>query len=226
MDGAAGRTVRASVHRTSLRIQRVQSADDQTARHHAIGSGRLETHRTRLDILARDFLPRRARPRCSAAGSKKAARAARCSPPALCWAGGFFISAFGVYIHNLWLIYLGYGVLGGMRARHRLHLAGLDADQMVPRPSRHGDGHGHHGLRRRRFHRLSALGVADEQVQHATHIGVVETFIVMGASISLHDGRLRSSSACRRRAGSRQGYVARRSNEADHQERRLSSMTR
>jgi MFS family permease len=33
---------------------------------------------------------------------------------ALCWAGGFFVSAFGVYIHNLWVIYLGYGVLGGI----------------------------------------------------------------------------------------------------------------
>jgi MFS family permease len=32
---------------------------------------------------------------------------------ALCWAGGFLLSAFGVYVHNLWLIYLGYGVLGG-----------------------------------------------------------------------------------------------------------------
>jgi MFS family permease len=32
---------------------------------------------------------------------------------ALCWAGGFLISAFGVYIHNLWIIYFGYGILGG-----------------------------------------------------------------------------------------------------------------
>jgi MFS family permease len=32
---------------------------------------------------------------------------------ALCWAGGFFISAFGVYVHNIWVIYFGYGVLGG-----------------------------------------------------------------------------------------------------------------
>ncbi len=32
---------------------------------------------------------------------------------AVCWAGGFLVSAFGVSIHNLWLIYLGYGVLGG-----------------------------------------------------------------------------------------------------------------
>ncbi|HVB88935.1 MAG TPA: OFA family MFS transporter [Beijerinckiaceae bacterium] len=32
---------------------------------------------------------------------------------ALCWAGGFFVSAIGVSIHSIWLIYLGYGVLGG-----------------------------------------------------------------------------------------------------------------
>ena len=32
----------------------------------------------------------------------------------LCWAAGFFISAVGVYAHQLWLIYLGYGVLGGV----------------------------------------------------------------------------------------------------------------
>jgi len=32
---------------------------------------------------------------------------------ACCWGVGFFISALGVYLHNIWLIYLGYGVLGG-----------------------------------------------------------------------------------------------------------------
>ncbi len=32
----------------------------------------------------------------------------------MCWAGGFFISAIGVYVHNLWLVYLGYGVIGGI----------------------------------------------------------------------------------------------------------------
>ena len=32
---------------------------------------------------------------------------------ALCWAGGFFLSAIGVYLHTLWLIYIGYGVIGG-----------------------------------------------------------------------------------------------------------------
>jgi MFS family permease len=32
---------------------------------------------------------------------------------ALCFGGGFIVSAFGVYAHALWLVYLGYGVLGG-----------------------------------------------------------------------------------------------------------------
>lgn len=30
-----------------------------------------------------------------------------------CWGGGFLIGSFGIMTHQLWLIYLGYGVLGG-----------------------------------------------------------------------------------------------------------------
>ena len=33
---------------------------------------------------------------------------------ALCWCGGLFISAFGVYLHQVWLIWLGSGVIGGI----------------------------------------------------------------------------------------------------------------
>lgn len=32
---------------------------------------------------------------------------------ALCFGGGFVVSAFGVWWHQLWIIYLGYGVIGG-----------------------------------------------------------------------------------------------------------------
>ncbi len=32
---------------------------------------------------------------------------------ALCFGGGFIVSAVGIHFHQLWLIYLGYGVLGG-----------------------------------------------------------------------------------------------------------------
>lgn len=33
---------------------------------------------------------------------------------ALCWSGGLFVSAFGVYAHQVWLIWLGSGVIGGI----------------------------------------------------------------------------------------------------------------
>jgi MFS family permease len=33
---------------------------------------------------------------------------------ACCFAGGFAISALGVRLHNLWIVYLGYGLLGGI----------------------------------------------------------------------------------------------------------------
>jgi MFS family permease len=32
---------------------------------------------------------------------------------ALCFAGGFLVSAVGIHLHQIWLLYLGYGVLGG-----------------------------------------------------------------------------------------------------------------
>jgi MFS family permease len=42
------------------------------------------------------------------AGPRKSGFAA-----AVCWSLGFFISAVGVKTHHLWLLYLGYGILGG-----------------------------------------------------------------------------------------------------------------
>jgi MFS family permease len=44
-----------------------------------------------------------------AAGPRKAMFASAC-----CFAGGFLVSAVGVRTHQLWLLYLGYGVLGGI----------------------------------------------------------------------------------------------------------------
>lgn len=32
---------------------------------------------------------------------------------AVCFSGGFFLSAIGVWTHQIWLLYLGYGVIGG-----------------------------------------------------------------------------------------------------------------
>jgi MFS family permease len=43
------------------------------------------------------------------AGPRKAGSVAT-----LCWAGGLLISAFGVYTHQLWMMWLGSGVIGGV----------------------------------------------------------------------------------------------------------------
>src|SRR5215831_11240158 len=32
---------------------------------------------------------------------------------AACWGSGFLVGALGIHLHQLWLVYLGYGVIGG-----------------------------------------------------------------------------------------------------------------
>src|SRR4029077_16876544 len=67
------------------------------------------------------------------------------------------------------------------RSRPRLHFASVDASQMVSRPARHGDRHGHHGLRRRRDDRRSACQSADELFQDIDLGRPWQTFLAMGA---------------------------------------------
>ena len=47
--------------------------------------------------------------RLEAAGPRKAMFAS-----AICFSSGFLVSALGVWLHQVWLLYLGYGVLGGI----------------------------------------------------------------------------------------------------------------
>ncbi len=95
------------------------------------------------------------------AGPRKAMLAS-----AICFGGGFLVSALGVALHQIVLLYLGYGVIGGI---------GLGLGYISPVstlikwfPDRPGmaTGHGHHGLRRRRHDRIAASRVFDETVQH------------------------------------------------------------
>src|SRR3974390_519341 len=99
---------------------------------------------------------------------------------ALCWAGGFLVSALGVYIHNIWVIYLGYGVLGG---------CGLGIGYISPVstlikwfPDRPGLGTG-----------IAIMGFGGgafiasplsvwlmDRFTTTTHIGVAETLVVLG----------------------------------------------
>jgi MFS family permease len=98
----------------------------------------------------------------------------------LCWAGGFFVSAIGVSIHHLWLIYLGYGVIGGI---------GLGIGYISPVstlikwfPDRPGmaTGMAIMGFGGGAFI-ASPLSVwLMRQFSSPTHVGVAETFIVLG----------------------------------------------
>ncbi len=99
---------------------------------------------------------------------------------ACCWAGGFFISAFGVYIHNLWVIYIGYGVIGG---------CGLGIGYISPVstlikwfPDRPGmaTGMAIMGFGGGAFIAAPLSVWLMSKFNTASHIGVAETFIIMG----------------------------------------------
>ena len=114
LDGAAGRAVRAPVYRAGVRLQRVQPADDEAHRHHRFGAGRLEAHRPRLDLHARDLLPRgvRGRVRPVGGGGRPAPRDVHRGAVLRRRLPGLGRSAS--MLHKIWIVYLGYGVLGGI----------------------------------------------------------------------------------------------------------------
>jgi MFS family permease len=100
---------------------------------------------------------------------------------ALCWGIGFLVSAAGVYVHNLWIVYLGYGVIGG---------CGLGIGYISPVstlikwfPDRPGmaTGMAIMGFGGGAFI-ASPLSVwLMAKFSTPTHIGVAETFVVLGA---------------------------------------------
>ena len=133
----------------------------------------------------------------------------------------------GVYIHNLWVIYLGYGVIGGI---------GLGIGYISPVstlikwfPDRPGmaTGMAIMGFGGGAFI-ASPLSVwLMGEFSTPTHIGVAETFIVMGGDLfRVHGGGRRHRP--RSRAGLEAGglHTAGTAAETDHDQRRLSSMTR
>ena len=99
----------------------------------------------------------------------------------ICWAVGFLVSALGVYSHTLWLVYVGYGFFGGL---------GLGIGYISPVstlikwfPDRPGmaTGMAIMGFGGGAFI-ASPLSVwLMAKFSTATHVGVAETFIAMGA---------------------------------------------
>jgi MFS family permease len=99
---------------------------------------------------------------------------------AFCWAGGFMISALGVYLHQIWLMWLGSGIIGG---------CGLGLGYISPVstlikwfPDRRGMAT---GMAIMGFGGGAMIGapLADILMKHfatPTDVGVAETFVAMG----------------------------------------------
>ncbi len=100
---------------------------------------------------------------------------------AVLWAAGFFLSAVGVYAHMLWVIYIGYGVFGGCA----LGIGYISPVSTLIKwfPDRPGmaTGMAIMGFGGGAFI-ASPLSVwLMGKFSTPTHVGVAETFIVMGA---------------------------------------------
>jgi MFS family permease len=100
---------------------------------------------------------------------------------AFCWGGGFMISALGVYLHEIWLLWIGSGVIGG---------CGLGLGYISPVstlikwfPDRRGMAT---GMAIMGFGGGAMIGapLADILMKHfatPTDVGVAKTFVAMGA---------------------------------------------
>ena len=129
-------------------------------------------------------------------GPRKAGVVAAC-----CWGGGFFISALGVYVHQVWLLWIGSGVIGG---------CGLGLGYISPVstlikwfPDRRGLAT---GLAIMGFGGGAMIGapLADALMRRfatGTSVGVWQTFLVMGTVYSSPNAGALGATGCRHRVG-------------------------
>ena len=109
-------------------------------------------------------------------GPRAAGIAAAC-----CWSGGLLVAALGIYLHQLWLLWLGAGVIGGIG----LGLGYISPVSTLVKwfPDRRGMAT---GLAIMGFGGGAMIGspLADRLMQHfasANSVGVWETFVVLAA---------------------------------------------
>ena len=191
-----GRPRHSPLHRHGLRLQRLLAAAQQGHRHHPArrlsgGHGllpaarrhdlRLEDQHAGLDVHAVLRLPGLARRRSSAAGWSGPARGRPAWWPPSAGAAGSSSPRSGVTTHQLWLLWLGSGVIGG---------CGLGLGYISPVstlikwfPDRRGMAT---GMAIMGFGGGAMIGapLADLLMKHyatPTSVGVCETFLTMGS---------------------------------------------
>ena len=65
---------------------------------------------------------------------------------AFLWGGGFIIGSFGIATHQLWLVYLGYGVFGGCGLGLGYVSPVSTLNSLVSRQKRNGNWNGYNGI--------------------------------------------------------------------------------
>ena len=146
---SAGRLGRASGDRPGLRVLRVQPAAHQADRHRPFGPRRLEHQRGSLDLLDRHRDPRSGgRPIRPVGGTGGSSQGDVRRRPVL--RRRLHRRSDRRALPHAAPDLPGVRCPRRLRSRHRLHLAGIDAHQMVPRPPGRCHRAGHHGLRGRR----------------------------------------------------------------------------
>ena len=123
---------------------------------------------------------------------------------ALCWAGGFVISALAVYVHQLWILWLGLGFIGGVG----LGLGYISPVSTLVKwfPDRRGMAT---GMAIMGFGGGAMIGsplanLLMNYFKTPTSVGVWQTFVTHGGHLfPVHDGRALSSIGFRLSAGDR-----------------------
>jgi MFS family permease len=129
-------------------------------------------------------------------GPRKAGVVAAC-----CWSGGFFLSALGIRLHQVWLLWLGSGVIGG--CGRGLGYISPVSTLIKWFPDRRGMAT---GLAIMGFGGGAMIGtpLADALMRSfatPTSVGVWETFVVLGTIYFVAMMAGRSPIACPPRAG-------------------------
>src|ERR1700761_5968330 len=99
---------------------------------------------------------------------------------AVCWAGGLLIGGFGIYVHQLWIMWLGAGVIGGIGLGLGYISPGSPLIQWFPDHRGMATGMAIMGFGGGAMIGAPLANILINHFKTPTSVGVWETFVVMG----------------------------------------------
>ena len=100
---------------------------------------------------------------------------------ALCFGGGFFIAALGVFLHEIWLLYVGYGIIGGIGLGLGFTTPIATLIRWFPKKRGLATGLGVMGFGGGAIVAAPVSTALMERFASPSSVGVWETFVVMGS---------------------------------------------